>query len=483
MNFRAVFHLVSYVLLVMGVSLFACGFLSRAFGDPAAARAAFDLSGSLTLALALTGWLFTRGRMDLQRRDGLGIVSFGWLAATLAGALPYVLSGAIPSWAGAVFETMSGFTTTGASVLADPAAMPRSLLLWRALTHFYGGMGVLVLCVAILPLLGAGGMQIYRAEMPGPTKDRLAPRIATTAKILWTVYVGLCAAQILLLALGGMPWFDAVCHSFATLATGGFSTRADSYVRYSPYLQWVTTVFMVLAGVNFALHVRLLRGEVRACARDSELRFYAGVVLAAGLLLTFNIWGSRIPRFGDALRAGFFQCASILTTTGFASSDFNVWPTASQTLLVFLMFIGGCAGSTAGGIKQVRILVSLKSILKEIRLFLLPHGVFRVKLNRAPVEPDVVSAIVAFTLVFLILFALGTMGMTFFTPDMVTASTATIACLANVGPGLAVVGPMANYAGIPAGGQLLLSILMLLGRLEIFTLLVLALPAFWRHRG
>lgn len=482
MNPRAVFHLVAFMLIVLGVAMAACCGLAAGMGDPASAVNGTGWAALVTLAGGLSLWGLTRGGVDLSRRDGFAIVTFGWIVASVFGALPYLFSGVIGDPMSAVFETMSGFTTTGASVLSDLEHVPRGILFWRALTHFFGGMGVLVLCVAIIPFLGTGGMQIFRAEMPGPSKDRLTPRITTTAKLLWGVYVLLCALQTLLLRFGGMSWFDAACHTFATMATGGFSTRSESVGAYhSPYIETVIIVFMFLAGANFALHYRALRGDLRGYLRDPEFRFYLAAWLTACLAVSFNVWGSVYASFGGALRAGFFQVTSIMTTTGFCTADFDRWPGASRVLLVLLMFIGGCAGSTGGGIKNVRVFVVLKKTVREVRLFMQPQAVLRVKLGRTPIDPAAVSNIAAFFIVFVLIFAVASWLMTFFTPDLDTAVSSAIATLGNIGPGLGAVGATQNYAAIPAPGKFILTACMLLGRLELYTVLIVLLPSFWRR--
>ncbi len=482
MRLRPVFHLIAFVWLVMGVSMAGCAALALRLGDAPEVVGAFGRAAAATLFAGGALALATRGRVDLSRRDGFAIVVFGWLAAAVSGALPYLFSGAIPHPVSAVFETMSGFTTTGASVLGNLEALPRSLLFWRALTHFFGGMGVLVLCVAILPFLGTGGMQIYRAEIPGPSKDRLTPRIANTAKLLWVVYAGLCGLQAVLLRFGGMDWIDAFCHAFATMATGGFSTRTASVGGFnSAYIEVVTIVFMVLAGTNFALHYQALRGRLRAPFRDPEFRFYLGLWAGACLLLSLLVWRSRYPSPLEALRAGFFQGTSILTTTGFVTADFDRWPQAARLLLVLLMFVGGCAGSTGGSMKNVRLMILLKLTVREVRRFLHPQAVFAIRLGRRPIEHTTAANIAAFFIAFVGIFALGTLAMTLFTPDLETAAGATIATLGNIGPGLAGVGATQTYAEIPAAGQALLTFFMLLGRLELYTVLVLLTPAFWRR--
>lgn len=470
------------MLMVLACAMLVCMGVAWGYDDPPEVRMALLWAATCVFLTGIVMWSVTRVPIELSRRDGFGIVTFGWLAAGLAGALPYLFSGVISQPASAVFESVSGLTTTGASVLTDLENIPRGILFWRALTHFFGGMGVLILCVAIIPFLGVGGMQIYRAEMPGPSKDRLTPRIATTAKLLWAVYVLLCLLQAGLLMLGGMDLFDAVCHAFATMATGGFSTRTASIGDFnSVYIETVTIVFMFLAGVNFTLHYRALTGNWRSYFRDSEFRFYCAIWLSACLILSFVTWRSVYDGFGTALRAGFFQGTSILTTTGFVTEDFDQWPNAARVLLVLLMFFGGCAGSTGGGMKHLRIMVVLKETLRQVVLFMRPQAVVKVKIGARPVGQSSVSNIIAFFVLFLLLFAVNTLLMTAFTPDLKTAFASVIATMGNIGPGLGGVGPMEIYSGIPEAGKLLLVFCMLLGRLELYTVLIVLLPGFWRR--
>jgi trk system potassium uptake protein TrkH len=453
-------------------------------GDPRAAVDALQVSALASMAAGLALWLGNRNSTELSRREGFGVVAFGWIAASISGAVPYVLSGVIPGWMAAVFETMSGFTTTGASVIAIIEEVPRGILLWRSLTHFYGGMGVLVLVVAILPLVGTGGMQLFRAEMPGPTKDRLTPRIAGTAKRLWAVYVLLVVVEAVLLRLGGMAWFDAWCHAFATVATGGFSTRTASVGDFgSLYIELVILVFMVASGVNFALHYRTLRGQPGFCRRDSEFKFYLVVLAAGSALITGSLLASGSARtLGVALRDATFASASIMTTTGFTTADFNRWPGFARLVLFLLMFVGGCAGSTGGSIKVVRILLTLRALGREIRRWMRPQAVMSVKVGHVAVDAEMIMNVVTFVLTYLAIFAAATVLMTLhFGNDWISAASSVAATLGNVGPGFNAVGPMANYATIPPVGQGLLTVLMLLGRLELYTVLVLFIPSFWRR--
>jgi len=487
MNKRAVFHLVAFVTLVIGLAMGLCSALSFYWDDPALIQRSLLAASAVTVTFAGLLLLVTRGDINLSRRDGFAVVTLGWIFAALFGALPYIFSGVIPDPVAAVFETMSGFTTTGSSVLPSGdfltlESVPRGILFWRALTHWFGGMGVLVLCVAILPFLGVGGMQLYRAEMPGPSKDRLTPRITTTAKLLWGVYALLTLAEILLLKFaGGMNWFDSFCHTFATMATGGFSTRTASVGAYnSGVVDVIIIFFMFAAGVNFSLHYYALTGRPGRYFKDPEFRCYFFFWLVCGLFLTINIL-PLFEGFLPALRAAFFQCTSILTTTGFVTADFDLWPQASRFLLVLMMLVGGCAGSTGGGIKVVRIFIILKKVLKEVRQFMRPQAVIQLKLGRKPVEDEVIANIAAFFIIYVVVFALASFLMTFFTPDLESAATSVIASLSNIGPGLSAVGAMQNYAEIPAAGQIILTVCMLLGRLELYTVLILFFPGFWKR--
>jgi trk system potassium uptake protein TrkH len=483
MNPLAVLHEIGAVLTIVGAALAACAGIGRLLGDPLVSLTA--LCGSAALSLLLGGGLrlTTRRAPDLTIRDGIGVVTFSWAAIGIVGALPYIWSGVIPDLAGAVFETISGFTTTGASVIPVPELVPRGILLWRATTHFLGGMGVLLLCIAILPALGAGGMQLYRAEVTGPFKDRITPRLADTARLLWWIYVALCAAETVMLRLGGMGWFDAVCHSFATLATGGFSTRTESIAAYhSLYIEGVVVFFMFVGACNFVLHHRLLRrGEVGGYARDTEFRFFAGFLAFVVAAITLNLCLSGGVPAGRALRESLFSVTSLMSTTGFCTADFDRWTPFAKVLLVLSMVVGGCVGSTSGGIKQLRIVVTMKALLRRVQQFYQPQAVISVKVNGESMPDRSVTAMVAFVALYVMLLVVASAIMTLFTPDMMTAVTSVVATVGGVGPGLGAVGPVQNYAFLPTAGKGVLILCMLFGRLEIFTLLALATPRFWRR--
>jgi trk system potassium uptake protein TrkH len=483
MNKRAVFHLVSYMTLVIGIAIIGCAGVSFYYAEPFAMQMSLIYSGLFTILCAALVGVRTRGDINLSRRDGFGIVTFGWVSATLFGSLPYILSGVIPHPVSAMFETMSGFTTTGASVLSNLECIPHSIHFWRALTHWFGGMGVLVLCVAILPFLGVGGMQIYRAEMPGPSKDRLTPRITTTAKLLWGVYALLTLIEAMLLKfVGKMGWFDSFCHTFGTMATGGFSTRSTSVGAFdSAAIDTIIIVFMFLAGVNFSLHYYALTGKPGRYFRDPEFRFYFIFLAVASLFITFNIWVTDYASFGRCFRDATFTATSVMTTTGFVTADFDRWPDASRLLLVLMMFVGGCAGSTGGGMKVVRVFIMFKKMIRELKLFMRPSAVIQIKLGGKPVEQEIISHISAFFAIFMLIFAMGSLVMTFFTPNLETAATCVIATLGNIGPGLNAVGATQNYSAISPVGQGILTIFMLLGRLELYTVLILFLPSYWKR--
>lgn len=483
MNLRAICRLISFVFLVMGLAQAACAGLAYPLGDAADVCRQFLVCAGVVLATGVVVFLPTLGRPpDLKPRDGFAVVVLGWFAAALAGSLPFLLTRTIPDFSGAFFESMSGLTTTGASVLANAEGAPRTVLLWRALTQFFGGMGVLVLVVAVLPLIGAGGMSLLRAEMTGPVVTRLTPRITTTAKLLWLVYLLLIAVEAALLRLGGMPWFDAVCHSFATLSSGGFSVRNTSIAAYgSVYIETVITVFMFLAGVNFVLLYKALRGELRAVWRDSELRFYLLVWAVFCLFFSGGLWASTSTTLAGSLRAATFTVTSVMTTTGFCTADYDKWPDFLRLGIVIVMFTGGCAGSTAGSIKMVRLLTVLKFSAREIRRLIHPQAVMPIKVNDTALDAAVLNSTLGFVLLYLAVFAAASLAMTPFFPDMVSAVSSAASALCNVGPGLGTVGPSANFAAVAAPGKLLLAFFMVLGRLELYTVLLLFAPAFWKR--
>ena len=481
MNVRSVLHILSFLLLIAGGAMGVCFGISAYCGDPPRAQLALNISSCVALLAGLLLKITNRGELELSRKDGFAIVSFGWLLLGLFGAVPYVLSGVIPDPVGAVFETVSGFTTTGASVMSDVESAPKGILFWRALTQWLGGVGVLVLCLAILPFIGSSGMKIFQAEVAGPTKDRLTPKIAATAKLLWGIYALLTFLEILFLRFGGMGWFDSTCHSFATLATGGFSTRNISIEAYrSPFIEWVVIAFMFLGGVNFALFYRAIRGNPFAFFRDTEFRWYLGILAGSTLIIAISIFHGPMASIGGAVRAACFQSVSSMTTTGFSSADFDRWPPIACFVLMTLMFVGGCAGSTAGAIKVQRLVVVFKAAVRHARLFLHPQAIIQVKLDREVLDSEEAGGIVTFIATYLLVFVLASVLMTPLMPDLRSSVSAVVTTLGNVGPGLGAIGPYCNYSAVPAEGKLLLTFCMLVGRLELFTVFVLFLPSYWK---
>ncbi len=483
MNRRLIINTTSILVFIIGLFMIIPLFIALAHGESAAASA-FEITIGFSLGISALVFLLTRkGKISVfQARDGFVMVTLSWLTAAAIGAVPLYLSEAIPSYADAFFETMSGFTTTGASILRDIEDMPRSVLFWRSLTHWLGGMGIVVLTVAILPLLGVFGINLMKAEAPGPSVDKISTRIAGTAKILWLLYVGLSVAETLLLMLGGMNLFDAAIHTFGTMATGGFSSKNLSVGHFnSPYIHIIITVFMVMAGMNFVMYYRLITGRVRDLFRNTELKAYLGIFVLASLLVALKLSADKVyPGFGTSLQFAAFQVASILTTTGFATADFATWPQFTQVVLFIMMFIGGCAGSTGGGIKVVRISTLFRLGVKEMKKFIHPRSVFSFTINGENVSQDTVYSIAGFFFLYIFFLILTTLVVGLGGYDIVTSFTTALATVGNIGPGFGLVGPSRNYADYPDWIKWFLSFAMMVGRLEIYTVLVLFVPRFWK---
>jgi trk system potassium uptake protein TrkH len=480
-SLRSVLKVLAFLLLVTAACLLLPALVAVIYGEPdwidfLAAAAGGALVGGIALAAL-------RDAPDLRVREGFAVVAFGWLVVGLLGAVPSWLSGEIPSYTDAAFESISGFTTTGASILTDIEGRTHATLFWRALTHWLGGMGIVLLAVAILPLLGVGGMQLFRAEVPGPTAERLTPRIRETARLLWGVYVLLTLLETAALMLAGMSLFDALCHSFATMATGGFSNHNASVGGYAtPAVEWIIIVFMLLAGTNFSLHYLALTGRVRAYGRDEEFRFYLLIIIGVSAALALVLTG--VGFYGsveETVRLALFQVVSIITTTGFGTADYLMWPPFAHAVLLMLMAVGGCAGSTGGGIKVVRLLILLKTAKLELRRMLHPRAVFTLWFNDRAVSPVLQTNVLGFFLLFMVVYGVGVVALTLGGRDLVTSVGATAATLGNIGPGLGLVGPASNYAMLADWEKWLLMGFMLVGRLELFTVLVLFLPGAWRR--
>lgn len=418
---------------------------------------------------------------NIGKREGYIIVSLVWVVFSIFGALPFVIHGAIPSYTDAFFETISGFTTTGASILNDIEAVPKGLLFWRSLTQWLGGMGIIVLSIAILPIFGIGGMQLFVAEVPGPTPDKLHPRIKETAKRLWGIYVIFTLAEVILLKLGGMTWYDAINHSFTTMATGGYSTKQASIAHFnSPYIHYVITVFMFLAGTNFTLSYFALHLKFGKVFKNEEFRYYLGFILFFTLSITFILWHFEGFGLERSFRDAAFQVVSIITTTGFATADYLQWLPFVIFMIFALMFFGGSAGSTGGSIKIVRITLLLKNSYQELKRIIHPNAVIPVRMNGKGVVPQIISNILAFVVIYMLITIFSTALISALGYDLETSLGAVAATLGNIGPGIGRVGPIENYAHIPVFGKWFLSFLMLIGRLELFTVLILFSPAFWK---
>lgn len=449
-----------------------------------AAAAAIFAAAAVTVGVGLVLWRVFGRPLPIGVKEGFATVGLAWFALSAFGALPYLFSGEISSITDAFFETASGFTTTGASILADPSVLPRGIGFWRGFTQWVGGMGVIVLSVAILPLLGTGGVQLARAEAPGHTPDRLTPRFQETAKRLWLLYIGFTTLETILLTFGDMSLYQAVVHSFTTMSTGGFATEPTSIAGFNPYTQWVITGFMFVAGASFALHFRALR-KPAAYLKNTEFKLYALITVAASVIVMGGILGDTGVARG--VRDATFNVVSLVTTTGFATADFGAWRPALQILVVGLMFIGGMAGSTAGSVKTFRHGILAKAAFADLRRLVYPRAVFTIRFGRERVSESVVESIQSFFLFYMFIFMTGTFLLTFIDAniseelDLVTAASAVAASLGNIGPGLGDVGPTANFAAITGLGKWLLAGLMIVGRLEIFPVLLLFTRDLWRR--
>jgi trk system potassium uptake protein TrkH len=482
MRLRYTLHVVGLLVFVLGLSMVLPLLFALYYKDQSVVPLMESMGVTLTSG-AILYFLFRKTSQGefMGHREGMAVVALGWAAIGFFGALPFYFGGVFGCFTDALFESVSGFTTTGASVLADIEAVPRGFLFWRSLTHWLGGMGIIVLSLAILPLLGIGGMQMYKAEVPGPVPDKLRPRIRETAMILWKVYVLFSAAETLLLILGGMDLFDALCHTFGTMATGGFSTQNASIAAFAdPYIDTVIIVFMLLSGINFALHYQLLTGNTLAFWRDPECRFFIGITAIFVLTVTVSIFGTVYNSLADAIQYGAFQVISIITTTGYVTADYETWPSLSQNILLFCMFLGASAGSTGGGMKCLRIMLLLKHSYQQLFSLVHPRAVTQIKLGGRPVPDEVLHSIWGYFFLYLGLFVLSSFLLAAMGVDVVTSFSAVAATIGNIGPGLGLVGPADNYVQIPMLGKWLLVLCMLLGRLEIYTIIILFVPEFWR---
>ncbi len=533
MDKKIVFYVTGRLMMVLGAIMLIPLAIAVAYDLPDTFADILEKPETLGFILAvlvsvLLGYLLTRlfrSKPQLEGiKEGFAIVSMGWVSLGFLGSIPlfvfFVLSGGdhsligiLKSFTDAYFEICSGFTTTGATIFNDVEILPHGILFWRSLTHWLGGMGIITLAIAIFPAMGVSGYHMFRGEVPGPSPERIQPRLAQTAAILWGVYALLSGIETTLLMTGGMNWFDSLCHTFGTMATGGFSTKNLSVGFYdNQFIDWVITIFMLLAGVNFMVHYRLLRNNFIDIKNNSELHFYVGTILLTVVISTGILYmagtkpthqavehfhyspvsyqeldqhvqeeNAKISTLYGSFRRSAFQVVSIVTTTGFGTADFDIWPDLLRFALLLLMFWGGCAGSTGGGMKMVRIMVILKTGWRELKTIISPHAIVPVKVGGMSMEEKQVISIGAFFMLFMVTFVVGTALMTLFIPDLITAASSAAATLGNIGPGLGGVGSTQTYAWIPIPGKWVLIVLMLLGRLELFTMLLALRPSFWKR--
>ncbi|MCQ1530895.1 TrkH family potassium uptake protein [Lutispora saccharofermentans] len=479
MNFKMVLKSLGILLICEAIAITPSLAVSGIYNDGAMKSFAYTLLMLIAAGLALIN--LKPQSKSIYARDGFAIVGFGWVLVSFFGSLPFYLSGSIPSLVDSFFEAVSGFTTTGASILTEVESLPKSILFWRSFTHWVGGMGVLVLTLAILPSVGAGTLQIMKAESPGPNPGKLVPRVGKTAKILYGIYFVITVVQIIFLIIAGMPVFDACIHTFGTVGTGGFSSKNISVGAYNNvFAEVIITVFMLMCGANFSLYYQVIKGNFKALFKDGEFRFYIGVVSLSIILITIDLYGNIFSSVGESLRHSSFQVASIITTTGYSSTDFDKWPIFSKLILFFLMFIGGCAGSTGGGIKNIRILLLIKAMKTELMQIIHPRAVYPVRIGGRAVDERTLSEIKSFFFAYIFIFVAASLIVSLDDFDIVTTLSSVAATLGNIGPGFAVVGPMGNFSAMSVLSKMTLSFAMLIGRLEIYPILLLAMPGFWK---
>ncbi len=484
MRWNFIIGIIGILLIFLGLAMLIPLGVSFYFKDQTHGGLATALGITLVTGLVLS--VFSRrlagNSSYINQKEGMAVVALGWVAIGIFGALPFFFSPYFPGFTDAVFESVSGFTTTGSSIMTNIEGAAPSILFWRSLIQWLGGMGIIVLSLAILPFLGTGGIQLYKAEVPSPVPDKLTPRLSDSAKILWVLYAGLTILEVVCLKFGGMSWFDSVCHSLTTLPTGGFSPKNISVTHYnSVYIDMVISLFMILAGINFSLHFQVITGRPLAFWKDSECRFFLGLILIFTILIAWNTFGSVYHSVGQALRYSIFQVSSIVTTTGFATADYEQYPGLSQVILFVCMFIGGSAGSTGGGMKCARIIVAAKFCYREMFRLIHPRNIRHVRMNNQIIPNSLMRSIMAFLALYLFVFFMVTIILAGMGLDMMTALGATASCLGNIGPGFGTVGPAENFAHLPAAAKWLLSWCMLLGRLEIYTFLILLVPEFWKR--
>ncbi|HUH28565.1 TrkH family potassium uptake protein [Gelidibacter sp.] len=494
-NYQIVFYFFGLLLLFNGGFMLLATLISLIYDDGVTIKLLISALAVLLIGVFLMMYTKKHSK-EMNKREGYMVVTFGWVVMAISGALPYMVTEVLPSFTNAFFETMSGYTTTGATIINDIEAVPKGVLFWRSTTHWIGGMGIIVLAIAILPLLGIGGMQLFAAEAPGPSADKLHPRITDTAKRLWLIYFGYTAAETLLLKAAGMSFFDAINHAMSTLSTGGFSTKNASVAFWNdkPIIQYIIIAFMFLAGTNFVLSYYAFKGKVQKALRDEELRWYfrfiASFTIIAALIIYFRadlslstiehpmVWGKAESSFRHAL----FQVVTVITTTGFITADYTLWTPFLMILFFGIMFLGGSAGSTSGGVKVMRHLILIKNGFLEFKRAIHPNAVLPVRYNSKAITGQVVYNILGFFILYMISFIVGALVFSMFEIDFRSAIGLSASSLGNIGPALGDFGPVNNYAALPPLAQWWASFLMLIGRLELFTVLILLTPFFWRNR-
>lgn len=489
MNIKTILNILAAMLALTGVTMLLPALIAWGYNEP-------DLAGHLKssaicVLIGFPVWFFTRKNRSLNSKDGFVIVTLAWILVALAGAQPFYLTGAIPNFTDAWFESMSGVTTTGASIIGNIEtlpnlvngieSLPHGVLFWRSFIQWIGGMGIIVFTIAILPLLGVGGVQLFKAEVPGPVADKIRPRVREAAKILWMVYVGFTFVQMLLLGLAGMPWFDSVCHALTTMPTGGFSTQNASIAAYSnPLIHYIIIFFMFVAGVNFTLHFRAITGNYKAHLKDYEFRVYLSIICIATLLIFFNISSANSDWSHNSFLISLFESLAMLTGTGYAIADYELWPFFSQHLLLIIMFFGAMGGSTSGGMKIARIILLIKYAATETRRMLHARAIIPIRIGDRFISDEVVRNTLGFSLIYLSIFVLTAFVLTAFNLDLLSAIGASASAIGNVGPAFGAFGPTDSYALLHPIGKWMLTICMLLGRLEIFTIMVLFSRTFWK---
>ncbi len=478
-NHKIILQVLSRILFILSISLLTCTIIALIYSEK---LYPFYVSAIISFTIGYLFYLLSKNQEDkevIQRKEAYLTVTLSWLFISLMGMLPYIFSGSIPHFINAFFESVSGFTTTGSSILTDIESLPKSILFWRSLTHWIGGIGIIVLVIIIMPSLHIGSYHLFTLE--SSLQEKIRPKIKSVGNRLLMIYIILTISEIILLLLGNMNLFESVCHAFGTIATGGFSPKNTSISGYSPYIQYVVMIFMLLSGTNFVIHYHLFKKKFKQINQNEELKFYLGVILFIGFTITFMLYFNMDKSFETAFRESFFQVTSIITCTGYATADYLLWPNYAWFIIFLAMFFGGSTGSTAGGIKMVRYVVLFKNFSRMIKRMVEPRAIIPLKLNGTTVSDDSNNTILSFIFLYILLFIIGSVTLLLIGIDIETAASSVATCMAGIGPGIGTVGPVSNFAHLPDIAKIILSILMITGRLEIYTVLVLFSRNFWRN--